>query len=30
MLTKIGNLLDADEDWQDISECLEHKSEEVR
>ena len=29
MLTKFGNLLDADEDWQDISERLEHKSEVV-
>ena len=29
MLTKFGNLLDADEDWQDISERLERKNEVV-
>ena len=29
MLTKFGNLTDADEDWQDISERLEHKNEVV-
>ena len=26
MLTKFGNFIDADEDWQDVSERLEHKS----
>ena len=25
MLTKFGNFIDADEDWQDVSERLEHK-----
>ena len=29
MLTKFGNFIDADEDWQDTSERLERKSEVV-